>query len=670
MQQRIQAVFEQFAHQLADKEYVETEFLANLIDVYRPKTQKSVALQHAIDLSPLLDYLEQHPVVLTYFVSYLQRLLFQKDFDLLITDAGIISFSTVKQELRKRIVEKYLPEQPAKNTLKYILNQLFYKSTDIDWIDRIPFDQLLKLYDLLAFNNLYDLAPYFEIKDILYGMEVLLQRISGRAMETEVSKMVPEFQNFDSPFIGIIREFSELNVRILTQQEKFIQSDDLAYKQLLVLHKQCESYIDTAFSNSQRYGISIQVNQSLLRIRQQLARLREILSFLVIDAPEQKQEKTIQLAKTLIGYNCRKTNIRKLIGESTQLLSYEITHHTAQTGEHYITSNKREYWEMFRSASLGGVIVGLMCVVKLLLGYIHTSEFGHAFYYSINYAVGFTAIYLLGGTLATKQPAMTASAMVAAIENVSNDKGQYPYRYWNFAVFFARLFRSQFIAFVGNVLWAFPVSLFIVWGIQQLTGSNIAAPKWLKLVNDLNLSESPVILHASIAGVFLFLSGIIAGSISNRDKHHSIYYRIEEHPLLKKVFGREKTLRIAKFYEKKWAGIISNIWFGVFMGSVSSIGLFLGLNLDIRHITFGSGNLALGLFGRNMDLTMDTWVWAIFGIGLIGFFNFLVSFSLSLTLALRSRNRSFAELWKMGKAVFIYFTVNPKDFFFPPKNKI
>lgn len=42
--------------------------------------------------------------------------------------------------------------------------------------------------------------------------EVLVQRITGRAMETDVNKMVPEFQNFDSPFIAIMREFNELNI--------------------------------------------------------------------------------------------------------------------------------------------------------------------------------------------------------------------------------------------------------------------------------------------------------------------------------------------------------------------------------------------------------------------------------------------------------------------------
>lgn len=663
--QEVKRLFERCHAQLDEPSYIELDFLSLLVDVFRPK-RKSLFFQ--VEITPLLDHLMEYPDDKRVFIAYMHRILGMKDFDQLISDAAIISYADFRYEIKKRFTEKYLPSQPPKTTLQYVLNQVFYHSKDADWVDAIPQEQLLDLFNICMFKSIYESEQNFEIKEILYGLEVLVQRITGRAMETDVNKMVPEFQNFDSPFIAIMREFSELNDRFLANNLRYMSSDDLAYKQILVLHKQCENYIETAFSNAHRFGISIKVNQSLLRIRHQLERIKEIISFLVIDEEEEQVPKSIAFAQTLIGYNCRKSNIRKFIGQSTQLLAYEITHHTAQTGEHYITSSKKEYWRMFRSACGGGVIVGIMCIIKLFLGKIETSEFGHALLYSTNYAIGFTAIYLFGATLATKQPAMTASALIAAIENGTSGQDVNRHKYWNFAIFFARLFRSQFIAFVGNVIMAFPISLALIWAIQEVFHFNAASGKWLTLVNDLNPTETPMVLHACIAGVFLFLSGIIAGSVSNRDKHNSVYYRIEEQPVLKKVFGKEKTARVARFYEKKWAGIVSNVWFGVFMGTTASVGMFLGLNLDIRHITFASGNLALGLFGHDMELSTDMWIWGILGIGIIGFFNFVVSFSLSLTLAFRSRNLSFGELIKMAKAVWIYFKMNPKSFFFPPQN--
>jgi site-specific recombinase len=375
------------------------------------------------------------------------------------------------------------------------------------------------------------------------------------------------------------------------------------------------------------------------------------------------------LASRLIKFNCYKNNVRKFVAESTQLISYEITQHTAKTGEHYITESRKEYFKMFRTALGGGLIVGILCVIKVLLSKADTSFFGHAFLYSMNYAFGFITIYLLGFTLATKQPAMTAAALIKALEEGVLKQGRDAEKYKAFAILFARVFRSQFIAFVGNVIMAFPVSLLGIWLIDYTMQYNIAATKWEGLLIDLSPIHSLAILHAAIAGVFLFLSGIISGSVANRDKHNQVYFRITEHPFLKRNLGKTKTLKLAKLYEKRWAGIISNFWFGIFMGSTASVGLFLGLNLDIRHITFASGNLALGLYGANYEVSDSMLFWGIFGIGIIGLVNFMVSFSLSLGLAFRSRAISLFELRFVTVSIFNHFKSRPFSFFFPTEIK-
>lgn len=290
----------------------------------------------------------------------------------------------------------------------------------------------------------------------------------------------------------------------------------------------------------------------------------------------------------------------------------------------------------------------------------------------MNYSIGFIIIYILGFTLATKQPAMTASALVRVLQEgfKQKEKDKKNYRYKEFAVFFARVFRSQFIAFVGNIIVAFPVSLLGVWLIDQIFHYNVAKEKWTILINDLNPIYSSAIFHAAIAGVFLFLSGIIAGAIANRDKHNRIYYRIEEHPLLKLSLGKKWTKKIASLYEKKWAGIISNFWFGVFMGSTVFIGIFFGLNIDVRHITFASGNFAMGLYGADFYIDKWSFIQSMLGIVLIGLVNFIVSFSLSLGLAFRSRNIPLSEVRQVTRAILIYFKSNALHFFFPPKNNV
>jgi site-specific recombinase len=315
----------------------------------------------------------------------------------------------------------------------------------------------------------------------------------------------------------------------------------------------------------------------------------------------------------------------------------------------------------------GGMIVGFLCVFKVLMSKADVSEFGHAVLYSFNYALGFITIYLLGFTLATKQPAMTAAAIVKSIEVGTKKSIAEKDRHLAFAKLFSQLFRSQFIAFVGNVLVAFPVSLFVVWLSVYLFNYNFATEKSDTLLRDLSPIHSAAIFHAAIAGVFLFLSGIISGAISNRNKHKRVYYRFAEHPFLKKTIGKQKTRELAERIEQKWPGIASNLWFGVFMGSTAIIGVFFGLNLDIRHITFASGNFALGLFGSNFDVSTPTLFWGIVGIGIIGFVNFIVSFLLSLALAFRSRNIQTSEIKYLFKSVWYYFKKKPFSFFIPTK---
>ena len=663
--------FEEICHtyfnelQLWKNEEYNEDIVVALVNTIRPKKPKTVEV---VDISNVLHFFIENPQIKENFVVFLQSILQGRNFDSILTDAGILQDTDFIYEVKKRIFAKILPYQAPKETLQYLLNQIFFLDSDPIWVNKIPKKQLEELFELFGFSGIYEAIDEGSVLfEVMQAMNLLSQRTSGRALESEVLKMVPEYANLESPFAAFEKELFAIENTIKQKENNFhITSSDINYKQLLVLYKQCNEFVEKAFQNSSKYGISLRVNQNLLRIKQQLYRLGVLLPLLVIDKPEEKKTKSIELAIKLIKYNCQKTNVRKLINESTQLLSYEITQHTAKTGEHYITESKTEYFKMLYAALGGGLIVGFLCIFKLLLSKLETSDFGHAFFYSLNYSFGFIVIYLLGFTLATKQPAMTAAALITALEDglkknsISADE-----KHKSFAKLFARLFRSQFIAFVGNVAMAFPVSLLGIWLIDITFHYNIAEVKWNKLIGDLSPIHSMAIFHAAIAGFFLFLSGIISGSISNRDKHFEVKYRIEEHPWLKMTFGKERTKKIANWYDKIWSGAISNFWFGVFLGSTASVGLFLGLNLDIRHITFASGNLALGLYGANYVVSNSMLFWGIFGIGIIGLVNFLVSFGLSLGLAFRSRNIPLTELRPIFSSIKRRFLSKPMSFFFP-----
>lgn len=642
-------------------------FLVDLVHVFRPKKPKNV---DQISLLEFIEFIQANPDYIIHFRNYFKTIVSKNKFSRLLTDAAILNDNHFFTEIRKRLFDKFLPFQPEKGTLQFVLNQVFYKSSDSIWINKIPYDQIVIIYQLLGFKDIYgNIKEETPFSEIVLAMQILAQRMSGRALENDVIKMVPEFSNFESPFLGFERELNQLESIIRANNYHYINSNELVYKQLLLLQKQCNNFVDRAFLNSSKYGISLTVNQSLLRIRQQLTRINELLPLIIVETDDDKVRNSTLVLLKLIRYNCYKNNIRKLFSESTQLISYEITQHTAKSGQKYITDGYKEYFSMLYKATGGGFIVGFLCLFKLLFSKVNASDFGYAFLYSINYAFGFILIFLLGYTLATKQPAMTAATIAQTLDEGMKNKGQTKDKHNLFAKLFARIFRTQFIAFVGNVLFAFPIALLLIWLSDFIFDANLATAKADKIITDLSPIHSLALIHAAIAGVYLFLSGIISGNISNRNKHYQVAYRIQENPFLKQTFGIQKTQNIANWVDKNWAGVMSNMWLGILLGSTGSIGLFFGLNLDIRHITFASGNFAIGLYGNHFIIEFWTFFWSVIGIGLIGFINFIVSFTLSMLLAFRSRNIPLSELFLLNTSIFNYFKKAPLNFFFPLKDK-
>ena len=612
-----------------------------------------------------LAYLKNNEEIKNNFRDYLFILFSNKSFAKALTDANILSENAFFPELKKRISYKFLPPVEDENTVSYIISKvLFNPKSDSNYIKNINPEDGSEFFKLMEIEKISTLPKVK--KELLISANILALRSVGNALEAGITKMVPEYKNFDNPFVALQSELDSLIGRFKEDENLQINSKDVDYKQIKIYLQQCLDFVDKAFKNASKFGISSKINQSLLKIRQQLRRIQDIIPILAVDNEEDVLTNSKKLVSNTLKYNSHRNNVRELIDDSTRLISHLITSHTAETGTHYIATSSKEYLKMFWKASGGGIIVGFLCIFKMMMSYSHGSEFSHAVLYSLNYAFGFIIIYLLGFTLATKQPAMTAATMAKVLSDESSSDKNYK----EFANLVAKLSRTQFIAFVGNVLWSFPVALAIIYGMDWFLDKNFAVAKADKLLKDLNPMESKAILHACIAGFFLFISGIISGNISNSSIFNQVPERISQSPFLNQVIGAKNSKKLSDFYTKHWAGIISNFWFGIFLGVIAPLGVFLGLDLDIRHITFSAGNFALALYGKGFDIDTYTFVISLVTIFLIGAFNFIVSFGLSMLLAFRSRKVNFGELTIIYKTILKYFIKNPLRFFIPLKSEL
>jgi site-specific recombinase len=596
----------------------------------------------------------------------INAILLSTKFVSLLTESEIGANRGFFSDASARLGYKFLPPVHEESELRTQFDHLFNYKKDYHWVQAIPDENWSGFLADIFENNASGLSHYIE-KELLNSVLILAQRAANLGIEPEVVSKIPRVDDLDSPFLGLNREVMLYVEKTLNQVNDKAEERDNDYKHILVMIKQCNSQVNYIFKHKDIFGISLQLTYMLRQLVQYLKRLTQLLDLLQTTEINRQWLIITQLLKEFVYAENTKYSLRKHFSINLQLLTFKVIENTSKTGEHYISSDRAGYWKLFRRALGGGVIVGLLCCNKTRLYFQHFPIFWEAFFYSMNYSIGFMLIHILGFTIATKQPAMTASTIAASLSN----NGENPNWLETTTQLLIRLIRSQFISLVGNAAIAFPVA----YGLDKLYyyahGYHIAdAAKAIKLIGELNVWESLAIPHAALAGVYLMVSGLISGYYENKWIYDKYTLRIKSHPGLIRFFGQEKLNRIALYFERNFGALAGNFVLGFFLGSTSAIGFTLGLPLDIRHITFASGNFGLAFAGLHSHISTDLWINSIIGISCIGIMNVLVSFGLSIAFALKSRNARFSEVKSLLGNLSWQFFHHGTAFFFPVKEPV
>jgi site-specific recombinase len=282
----------------------------------------------------------------------------------------------------------------------------------------------------------------------------------------------------------------------------------------------------------------------------------------------------------------------------------------------------------------------------------------------MNYSIGFLLIDATGGTLATKQPAFTASAVASSLDTKGNT---YKPNLYNLAITVARVSRSQIASFAGNLLIVFPGSFLLAWLYDLITSTKILeGEQAMAMLESQHPWHSLSLLYACFTGVFLFLSGIIAGYVQNKILFGRIGDRMKNHPVWRLGISKEKRNRRVRFIENNAGAIIGNISLGFMLGMSSIVSKILGFPFDIRHITISAGNVSIALYGLGIrNLPLGYLVIIFLGVLAIGFLNFLISFSLAFIVAVRSRGVKLNAYPEFLGILGRYFLKKPLDFIRP-----
>jgi site-specific recombinase len=659
----MEEILSRFADPDADPGFL----LALLVDEIRPARGDDCETARR-NLQALCYILSTRPELRAALRTAFSRLARDYRHSELYTATGILPNTGFVSEACRRIGHKLLPEVLDPGLLRTLLRRVFDRPSDRQWVIGVGDDTWLKLIDALRFaEDPPSTTLPQSLVELLHSLRVLSYWIVACGMEPELLRLEPALETHESPFVAQNRELTAYIDSYPEHWRKPVTpgTDD---GQLRVLFSQCQEVIERVRRNAARNGTSIRLTYHLQRLRQLLRRseqLLDILSALQKDASGKTAcPSIVSLFTQLVRDECLRNNLLKHWRQNTELIALRVTDNASHHGEHYITDSAREYWSMARSAMIGGVIIAFMACLKILLAKVQMPPLTGALTFCLNYGLGFCLIHILHGTVATKQPAMTANAIAASISQAGGKLRNIE----ALTELIVRTCRSQIIAILGNVCIAIPLAALIAFAILGISGEHFtSAEKSLHLLEEQSPIQSGAVFYAAIAGVCLFISGLISGYYDNYAAYNRIPERIEQLAWPRRLFGEMRMQRVAAYIGDNLGALSGNLWFGFLLGGTTLFGLLVGLPIDIRHVAFSSAFVGIAFVG--LDFSPDLWLlgWAAFGVVMIGFMNLTVSFALALNVALRSRQVSDSQWKTLARSVVAHLRRQPRDFFLPPK---
>jgi site-specific recombinase len=509
-------------------------------------------------------------------------------------------------ELRTRIAYRILPPALGNDYLSEALDQIVYKRTDYLWIAAVPAEDWLACSTWCSTR-----APNqgnLMLPGLLDAIRTLSYRVCAIGLEPRLTNFHTEMETYESPFM--VQNF-EVNAYLDAYQRK-LAGEEVALedtRHLLVMLDQCDAVIAKIRKKALSQGTSIALTYLLVSLTQSLDRMRKLL-FLVDVQHDEAPHAAVALALELVEAHNNKYMVSDLLRDNIDLLARNVTENASHTGEHYVADNRQQLGGMFVSSAGAGLVIGFMALFKILMSYLRAAPLVEAFLFSMNYSLGFMFIHLLHFTVATKQPAMTASRIAAGLHskdgrNIDID---------SMAELCAKVIRTQNMAVLGNLAVAIPTAWLIAMAWPLMTGHHLVSPeKAMHLLHDIDPIHAPTLIYAAIAGVCLFVAGLISGYYDNKALYTRWAQRIAQLRGLRWLLGQERLDRLGVYMENNLGGLMGNFYFGILLGVMPFIGFVLGIPLDIRHVTFSSANFATAIVGLDHNVSWELVVTSVAG---------------------------------------------------------
>jgi site-specific recombinase len=611
---------------------------------------------HNVRIRFLLHLLDRNPIWKTKVAATLRLLIQETTARSLFSQIGLSQQRGFLAEAFDRVQKRWLPRPAQERELSELFLRIFEDENDAIWVDHIPSSLMGQIVELICFNaDKSELTFKNWRADLEDAILILGARVSSMGTLPEVSVLMRPHRIEESPFV-------RLNIFLLemVKASRQPQWDISLCEKSLVEVEDGREVIRQVYEALEKSGVSVSLVYILENLSLALDRI-ELLVHLLLPPSDNTPKLVAKFLSRLVSARLSQSTLWSLVSTNLHLISSKIVERAGATGEHYITRTKKEYWEMIRLGFGGGAMMVGTTLIKYFLTSLKMALFFEGLFLSLNYSFGFVVLQLCGFTLATKQPSATASTLAGKLRELE-EEGEVR----EFVNIVCRMTRSQFAALLGNLMAVIPIALCLDVTYFLVTKDHIFPVSTSRhVLESLDPIHSGTIFMAAFTGVWLWASSIVAGWFENWVVFRQIPEALATQRRLVQVFGEQGARKIGMWLQNNASLLGGNISLGFFLGFTLTIGRFLGLPFDVRHVTLSATALTFSictLFGK---VEWTSFLLPCLGVALIGLLNFAVGYSLSFAVAIRAREVKPAILRRLFRAVQVRFRNRPREFFFP-----
>ncbi len=615
-------------------------------------------------LRHLLNVLDRNAEHRERVTALLARFWQEIDIAALLADFGFTPRVDLFGELAQRLRMRVLPATPETTDLAELFGLMFTAPDDAQWLRAIDDATLARLGALAgaawqAQGTARQALPSWR-EPFLDAIMYLASAVRASGFSGPLRQRMSPQLLADQPFRQLARV-----AELVREQAEAGDSETLRKEAhyLRALLDACQRAAASVSEHLEEYGVSVDVVFQAHQLRQRARRIDELLNCVV--SPEPARE-IAQLLAGLVGAAQDRRSVRALLASHYSLLAYKVAERSAETGEHYITRDRSEYAGMLRAAVVGGAVLAATTHLKFVILALGLAAFWSGFWAGMNYAISFVVVQMVHGTVATKQPAMTAPAMARKLTDEAG-AGASDEAVESFVDEVAHLIRSQAAGIFGNLMAVVPMVLLAQLAWSTAFGRPLVSHEDAEHVLESITLLGPTAFFAAFTGVLLFASSLIAGWAENWFVWHRLDSALAWNPRLRAHLGPARALRISAWWRANISGLAANVSLGLMLGIEPVLAAFFGLSLEVRHVTLSTGQLAAALGTEGLSLLRHApfW-WCVAGIAATGVLNLGVSFFLAFKVALRSRNVPTAGRARIYSAIGRRLWTQPLTFLWPP----